>query len=296
MKNKFYHLIYNPFAKRGETKDDMHNFVNILKEKNVLHKLYITNKSSHATNIVKEITDSIPNNFQNYIIILGGDGTIFECINGYSKYDDIIFGVVALGTGNDVAKMLQIPLDIKKAADIIFNDNIKQLDYILVNNSIKSNIFASYGIASELVLAMNNFKTRNRLGYMRSLIARIVTYKAKAYNVTINGKTQTFCADFCSVHNNIYAGGGMHLIHNAKLDDGKLELLIVEYKGAFRRFCNLFAIIFKRLYKQPNVSIIPVSNVKIDAPNNSLCCIDGEILKLNSLVVSVVPVGVRFVC
>ena len=285
MKNK-HHIIYNPNANRGGAKPYLEALCILLNKSDIPYTVYKTRYPHHATQITKDIIAKGSKS----IIIVGGDGTIHEVINGYRDGDNVTFGIIPAGTGNDVATMLKIPHkleDIALAAKNILNQNTKKIDFISHSNGMRSILFFSYGIAAAMILDMQKYKNKNKLSYYKALFKNVFSFKPGIYEVDIEGKKTTYKADFCSVHNCIHAGGGMELIKNAIIDDGQLELFIAENKGHIRRVLNFIAIIRKRVHLQPNMHIIPVKNITIRAIKNNLCCIDGELKNLDSLELSI---------
>ena len=288
-----YHIIHNPFAKRGGSKLSLSAFIEILEARGLRYVLHTTEGPRHATRLVAELCENADDN--SIIVIIGGDGTVFECINGDKGRGVANFGLIPGGTGNDVARVLNIPENTAQAAEKLLSGQLRPIDTIHIKDAgLSATLFISYGIAAQMVLAMLDFKTRNKLSYMKSLLQGIFTYKAKAYEVIVDGESRKVLADFCSVHNSTYAGGGMHLVEGAEMDDGLLELLIVEHRGKGRRMLNLLSILRKVLYKQPNVTISRVKQVTIISPDDKLCCLDGEIVHLNKLEIEVLHHSTKF--
>ena len=293
-----FHLIYNPSANRGGSKKYLEAFVDILKKENKIYEIYETAHAGHATQITREIIAG----GGKFIVAIGGDGTVHEVVNGFTPGDEdagVVFGVLPAGTGNDVATMLGAPAgleNVRAAAKNIIEENIKRVDYIASSRGQQSVLFFSYGIAATMVLKMEKFKNKNKFSYYKSLILHMFTFKAQTYEYFVNGEgpPKHIKADFLGLHNCIHAGGGMQLVHNAALNDGLLELLIVENRGLPRRICNLIAIATKKLHKQPNVQIIKSTKLKINSPDDNLCCVDGEVHHLSHLDLHIVPKGMNF--
>ena len=290
--DEIYHIIYNPYAKRGGASAYLDAFTSLLDRKNKAWTLHKTDRPGHATDITRDIIKD----GARYIVIMGGDGTVHEVVNGYTAGDDVVFGILPAGTGNDVASMLKLPTgteNIEAACADILEKNVKYVDYIANENGKQSLLFFSYGIATQMILDMNKYKIKNKLSYYRSLIINMFKFKAREYEVTADGKTCKVKADFCALHNCIHAGGGMHLIDRAVMDDGLAELFIVEYKSMFRRILNLISIMSKKIHMQPNVRIMSVNNAEIQALEDGKCCIDGEIYEMKRLKLSVAHKAIK---
>jgi len=292
--NETYHIIYNSYTYTyGGAKRYLDAFTALLKRENVPFATHETTAPAHATDITRRlIADGAK-----YIIIMGGDGTVHEVVNGYAEGDDVIFGIIPAGTGNDVARMLGIPPrveDIEAAAKNILEKRVRHVDFIKTSTGLQTVLFFSYGIAAQMILDMRRLKKKSKLSYNLSLLKLLFAFPASEYEVTYDGQTRTFKADFCALHNCTHAGGGMTLINDAIMDDGFAELLIVENRTLRRRILNFIAIVRKKMHLQPNVQILRVTDVVIKSPYDNLCCSDGELYELDELVLTVRPRGIRF--
>jgi diacylglycerol kinase (ATP) len=304
-----YHIIYNPYANRGGSKRYLDAFCALLDGKNTAYVVYETTGPGHATQITRDIIAQGEGQGigTKYIVIMGGDGTIHEVVNGYCQGDDVVFGIVPAGTGNDVASMLQIPEgleNIETAVRNILEKNIKPVDFIAAEQvskpaqaltpAMQSVLFFSYGIAAAMILEMQKYKRKNKFSYYRALLKNVVCFEPGEYDVTADGgETRRYKVDFCAVHNCVHAGGGMQLITDAVMDDGFLELFIVENRGFIRRIHNFIAILRKKIHLQPNAQIIKVKNVTITPISNNLCCVDGENHYIDQLKLSVRHKGIK---
>jgi len=284
--NDFYHIIYNPYANRGGAKRYLDAFVSLLDTRGESYAVHETTTPGHATLITREIISR----GAKYIIIMGGDGTVQEVVNGYTEGDDVVFGIIPAGTGNDVSKMLKIPPaleDVGAVAAIIFEKKIKPVDLIVAADGTQSVLFYSFGIAASMIVDMQRYKKKNKMSYHKALIKNLFVFKPGEYEVILDGPSRRYKADFCAVHNCIHAGSGMSLIKDAVIDDGLVELLIVENKGFFRRVSNFISIIRKTIHLQPNVQILPIKDVTINSAEGELCCVAGEIYEVKQLKLSV---------
>jgi len=283
-----FHIVYNPFANRGGSLLYFQAFIELLESEGRNYKTYPTDHPGHAT----ELTQQIIADGGKHIIALGGDGTVHEVINGYSAGDDVVFGILPAGTGNDVATTLGLPPEPKNvriAAKAILEGKVKAIDYMENSNGEKSVLFFSYGIAAQMILAMEGFATKTKSSYVRSIFQKVLGHKSATYQYSIDGgELITVEADFLGMHNCIYGGGGMTLIKDAVVDDGYSEVFIVEHRGMARRLRNLTALMAKKIHKQANVKIVKAKKLSIYSNNDNLCCSDGEILHLNKLELRVV--------
>ncbi|MCL2576016.1 MAG: YegS/Rv2252/BmrU family lipid kinase [Defluviitaleaceae bacterium] len=293
MKEDFY-IIYNSYAKRGNSKHYLNAITSILNTTEEKYCLKPTEHRGHAADLMRQIIAK----GGKQIIIIGGDGTIHEAANGTTPNDDVVLGIIPAGTGNDVATMLGLPFGVENVSVCMQNilaRSIKSIDIMTEQNSgRRSVLFFSYGIAANMVMTMEKYTKKSKLSYYRALIKHMFGYKAATYQIVINeNDKRTVTADFLGLHNCIHAGGGMRLVHNAIIDDGLAEVFIVHYKGLLRRIANLIAIASGNAHKQPNIEIIKATTLTINSPNNNLCCSDGEIILTNQLDIKLTHKGIK---
>ncbi|MCL2350521.1 MAG: diacylglycerol kinase family lipid kinase [Defluviitaleaceae bacterium] len=291
-----FHIIYNPHAKRGGSARYLQAFTALLDTNDKKYTVHPTSARGHATQLTKQIITS----GGKHIIILGGDGTIHEVMNGYAPGDDVVFGILPAGTGNDVATMLGLPMADKSMSNVaiaakgILAGKIKCVDYIAAKQDKQSILFFSYGIAAQMVISMEGFWSRSKLSYYKALIKHMFGYKPATYEISIdNAPMRSVKCDFLGFHNCIHGGGGMQLVHNALIDDGFSEVFIVQNRGFGRRVLNLLAIMSGKIHRQPNVEIVKAKTLTIDSPRDDHCCVDGEVLFTNRLDLKVVHKGIK---
>ena len=122
-------FIVNPIAggKHGKkTRKTVALIENLLKQKNVEYCLHITNHKMHALSLTKTLIERGATD----IIVVGGDGTLHEVINGFSNFENVNLGLIPCGTGNDFASALNIPLNPEKALEIILTSQPKYVDFM----------------------------------------------------------------------------------------------------------------------------------------------------------------------
>lgn len=291
-----YDIVVNPRANRGGSGATLRQLERELAERGAKFVVHHTKRPRQAADIAQRL---VADGRRGPIVVVGGDGSIFDALGGIAG-QDIPMGIIPAGTGNDVAIMLGIPRDTSKATDTLIRQRTSLVDHAIVNGRLRAISFVGYGIAAELVRGLQGFHTNNRINYFRAMLQKLYSFRAQRYNVRWEGPAgeggqQGLLADFLSIHNCVNAGGGMHLCHEAKMDDGHQDLLIVEHRGMVRRLLNVLAVATKTLHFQPNVRIIPVTKVEIQSPNDTNCCIDGEIIHLDEISLEVVPASITVI-
>ena len=121
-----YEFIVNPQARSGMGGMIWDMICPELKKRNVDHTVRMTRRRRHAERIAKEIT---ADGEEHLIVVLGGDGTVNEVLNGLDAPEKITLGYIPIGSSNDFARGLGIPGDPMKAlAAVLKQDRVIEMD------------------------------------------------------------------------------------------------------------------------------------------------------------------------
>ncbi len=117
-----YHIIVNPASRSGRGLKYWNIIEPVLKEKNIAFQVYFSKAVGHTTVLVQEITSAVKqSSTEIHLIILGGDGTVNEAIQGIERFENVSFSYIPTGSSNDLARDLKIPRDPLTALDEILN-------------------------------------------------------------------------------------------------------------------------------------------------------------------------------
>ena len=120
-----YHFIVNPAARSGLGKETWRELRPLLDQKELPYQVHFTRYQTHATKIAKEITSD---GARHILIVLGGDGTVNEVLNGICHLSQTELGYIPLGSGNDLARGLGLPADPKEALEKILTAPVRPVD------------------------------------------------------------------------------------------------------------------------------------------------------------------------
>jgi diacylglycerol kinase family enzyme len=164
------------------------------------------------------------------ILVWGGDGTVRRCIDQLCRLDapDVVLGVMPAGTGNVLARDLDIPIELDAALDIALGDRVDRMDVGTVDGEYFA-VVAGAGFDGELIKrSQAGLKERlNRIGYLWAAI-RSSGIEAVDARVRVDGH---LCHDgpaTCVIAANVPTIlGGLRAFPDARLDDGVLHLAVV---------------------------------------------------------------------
>lgn len=168
------------------------------------------------------------------VIVCGGDGSISSAALAAME-SGLPLGIMPMGTANDLARTLDIPMDLPAAADVIARGETRRIDVGTVNGHAFFNV-ASIGLSSELAQSLDPAlkKRFGRLGY--AVAAMKVLTRASHFGATITEKGHTTAVETyqIAVGNGRHYGGGNVVQESAEIDDGHLDLYSLEMKNLWK--------------------------------------------------------------
>ena len=168
------------------------------------------------------------------IILCGGDGTIASGAFAVME-SGLPLGIIPMGTANDLARTIGVPMDLVGAADVILAGQTRRIDLGSVNGHAFFNV-ASIGLSADLAQGLQpELKKRfGRFGY--ALAAAKVMLKARPFTATIRekGETTTVRTFQIAVGNGRHYGGGNVIEASAEIDDGHLDLYSLEFGNVLK--------------------------------------------------------------
>ncbi|MCX8011293.1 MAG: diacylglycerol kinase family lipid kinase, partial [Ignavibacteria bacterium] len=280
-------FIMNGLLKRKDKlKQEIENFF-----RNEFHVEYlVTEKEKHAT----ELSTSSINNKTDYLIAVGGDGTMNEVINGVMNVakesrHNLIIGQLPIGSGNDFARTMKNTSSISRLLSLIKNQNaveidIGKLEYVNLNDKIESRFFnniSDIGLGGEVVKKVNESKMLlgPTLTFFFASVKAFFSYKRKKIKLT--------SADFCwegkilllCLANACYFGSGLCIAPHAKVNDGKIAVVIAGDIKLSDYLKNLSNIRKGKFIEHNEISYKEVSSCSIEPiDDNCLVEMDGELV------------------
>ena len=158
------------------------------------------------------------------VVAVGGDGTV----NGVAaslRDTGIALGIVPCGSGNGLARHLQIPVNIEKSLHIINDGHIESFDYCTVNDRP---FFCTCGMGFDAQVAerFSQEGTRGPLTYLKSAFMEYVKFHHETYRIEINGSTMFEKAFVIACANASQYGNNAYIAPKASMRDG---LIVVAY-------------------------------------------------------------------
>lgn len=214
-------LLINRKARRG--KDDFSRALDRLREAAFDLVEEHVEAPSQLAQVIRQSRDRV-----DAVILGGGDGTLTMAADGLVDAQ-LPLGILPLGTANDLARTLELPLDPVAAADIIAAGHQRRIDLGWVNGTHFFNV-ATVGLGVGVTRRLNR-ERKSRWGVLAYLIAAAqVVGRARPFVADIRTETETIHTRTVqiTVGNGRYFGGGMTIDEAATIDDGVLDLVSLE--------------------------------------------------------------------
>ena len=241
-----------------------------------------------------KITAAITSRQIDRLVLVGGDGMAHLGVNVCAN-TTVAMSIVPAGTGNDSAGIFGMPMNDPAAATRLILDSLhtpKVIDAIEIAHSLGRTW--AIGSASAGFDALVNARANKMswpagpMKYYLAMLLELASFKAIRYRSKIDGVAKEFEAMLCVVSNSGVFGGGMLVVPEASVTDGKLDLLILNKISRFK-----LVKIFPRVYKgthvtDPAVELLKASKVEIAADGMPIYS-DGEYVGQAPFTATVVP-------
>jgi len=234
-------------------------------------EIFLTKPDKNAQKTVQSNLDTKYSD----LIIIGGDGTINEAINGLNY--DIPITIIPNGTGNDYVKMLDIGDSLQEHVSVISSENILQVD-VGVCNGRKFLNGVGIGFDGQIVADMLGKKSllSGPAKYYYHVLSILATFKSRLFDYMVDDQSLKKDLILLCVSKGSTFGGSFVLAPQAKLDDGKLHICEIGKINGLKRFLNLH-----RLQKGTHdtlaaTSLYSCDMLSIAANSNLQAHIDGE--------------------
>lgn len=275
-------IILNPYANRWGAKARLSEVESSLKEANIEYDLAITAGAKDGTKLAKTAVS------ENYdaVIAAGGDGTISEVMNGLitavpGDSPTLPLGILPIGSANDLAKMMGIPLDMPSAVALIAAGNTQLFDAGRIEYDGSVHYFDNNSaIAMEPMITLEHMKINNISGearYYWALIKGIIKLNAWQMSITWDDGEYVGPTYLLSVCNGPRTGG-MMIAPGAIMDDGYFDIVLGPQVPKRTVIKFLLKLTQGTHIDQDNITFTRTKSLKITSDPGTPLHADGEIL------------------
>lgn len=229
-----------------------------------------TQRPGHATDLAKQAIK------QGYygVLAIGGDGTINE-VAAALRDSDTALGIIPNGSGNGLARHLNIPIDVKRALEEINNDRIEQFDYCMAN---QHPFFCTCGVGFDAHVSAKfaESKKRGPMSYLKNTLVEYLRYRSEEYSIETADKVLTERAFVIACGNASQYGNNAFITPNASMQDGLIDVTLIQPFTPLDTAVLGILLFTKHIDQDTNIQSFRTPSLTIHRPKAGVMHIDGE--------------------
>lgn len=286
-----YHFIVNIHGGSGKAFLKWNKIRALLNEKKIEFKVRVPQAVGDASRIAREISELPEDDIR--IVVVGGDGTINEVLNGITDFSRIKLGLIPTGSGNDFTRGLKLPRhNPKKAVDILLNskgDKKIDLGKSTVLSTGDSRIFgisSGFGLDAIVGTGINEAKIKKilnwvhlgKLSYAFLTIQTLFTMKTYEASLSFDGEEAIKFNKliFLAAMNFKAEGGGVPMCPKARGDDGELSVCVAAGVPKILTFFKFPLLCLGLHSKSKGFYLRNCKTLELSSSENSILHTDGE--------------------
>ena len=284
-------LIVNPFSGKKQGLKILEKIQPYFLRSDIEIEVIKTGYSGHAENIAKEFDITKYNG----MVIIGGDGTFHEVVNGILNRGDqkkIPIGIIPAGSGNSFMQDLDL-VDPVKAVQLIISNQTRLIDVmrLQMGDEIRYGInLIGWGMVTDVGLTAENIRWIGPIRYTLAALFQILFKRSKKAILEIQNKVINTKFMFIIGCNSIHVGKGMKMAPKAHIDDGLIDVVVVDDEISRMRLLSVLPKLYKGTHIfEPEVKYYQSNEFSIFTEKNNILNIDGEITGNTPIKVDVIP-------
>jgi YegS/Rv2252/BmrU family lipid kinase len=283
-------IIINPLSGRGRHESQVHSHQALATEVLAAHGVEAlvrpTTKAGDAHDFARQaVADRC-----HLVVAWGGDGTVNEAASALLQ-TDVPLGIVPAGSGNGLASDLLIPFEPRAALRIAATGQTMAIDAGRVGDCLFFNVD---GVGIDAVIASRfnerGMRRRGLRAYLQLSSAELLRYRSLTYQLTVDGEQLEHDAMLVAFANGRQYGNRLFIAPGARLDDGLLEVVIVDRMSLLTIAWRLPALFRGTLRSGGGVTMRAARRTCVRAEEPIPFHVDGEPrLGGNELLVEAIP-------
>jgi len=241
-------------------------------------QFFFTERRGHAFELAsRAVKEKV-----NYVIAVGGDGTVNEVARALVESDTVL-GIIPMGSGNGLARDLAIPMDSRKAIEVIAELNIKTIDYCKANNRI---FFCTCGVGFDASVSERFAKGKRRgtFSYMKSVVTEYLQFKPDTYEIVFENEVLTRKAFLVTCANASQYGNNAYIAPQADMNDGMIDVAILSPFSPFDIGHLLVHIFTKQMAKNRKIQYYRSKKLTLKRTKPGVVHIDGEPVEMDKTI------------
>ncbi len=290
MSKKRLLFIANPISGTRDKKPIIESLPMFLDAEQFEWEVRWTNHKGHAAELAHQASEEAVD----VCVAIGGDGTVNEVARSL-RHSETALAIIPMGSGNGLARHLQIPMDPDGALQVLARCDIKALDYGLINDIP---FFCTCGMGFDAFIS-EKFASAGKRGlgtYVENTLKDGLSYKPETYEIEIDGQTEHYRAFLIACGNASQYGNNFYIAPQASMSDGLLDVTIIETMNMLKAPQIVMQMINKTLDNNPNVRTFKCHSLHVHREQPGVIHYDGEPGETGTDIdIRLVPHGLRVV-
>lgn len=265
-------LIVNPAAAGGRLGRQWPRLHARLRAAGFDPPLVFTEAPGHATHLAAEAV----RRGETVVVVAGGDGTICEAVQGLYDAGGAILGILPLGTGNDAARTVGVPVNLEAAVQVITAGTTRRVDLMRAGDRVVLN---AIGIGLLGAINVNSTKikfVRGIAAYLAAAAGTLFSYDCPEIALSTGPFKYRGRMTILAIHSGVTTGGGFRLTPAALPDDGSLDALLVEATSVPARLARLVAAVQGTIAKKRGSHELRFTRLELETAVPLPCHFDGN--------------------
>lgn len=282
--------IINPISGVGSKRKIPRLLENVCKEKGFALSVAFTEYAGHASELTRKALDD----GCTYIVAVGGDGTVNE-IAKTMIHSEAILGIIPKGSGNGLARELHIPMDVKRAIDMLAKGHVSVIDACSANEGV---FFCTCGVGFDAKVSESFAQERHRgsLTYIKNTIEEYLNYKPEPYELLVDDQTIKEKAFLVACGNASQYGNNAFIAPHANIQDGEMDITILSPFTPLDIAPLAIQLFTKQIDRNSKIKMLKAKNVSIIRQKPGLMHLDGDPIMAESRIdITVIPKALKVI-
>jgi YegS/Rv2252/BmrU family lipid kinase len=269
-------VIINPISGAGRRRDIARQRAELaaalIEQRQLDAEVFVTERHGHA----RELALAALRRGATMFVTWGGDGTVNE-VGSALVGSQASLAIIPSGSGNGLARELGIPLDPASAFQVVFAGHSRVIDAGELDGHLFFNI-AGLGLDAHVAhrFAAGGLERRGFIRYLELAARELASFAPLDYALTTDGCNRRVRPLLIAIANARQYGNGALIAPNAQLDDGKLDIVVVDYRAPWRVLVHVPRLFAGTVARVPGVSMMRGDTVTISADVKFVYHVDGE--------------------
>jgi YegS/Rv2252/BmrU family lipid kinase len=208
------------------------------------------------------------------VLAWGGDGTINEVVSALA-FDDVPLGIVPAGSGNGLARELGVHPRPERAIADALQAVPRAMDLGEIDGRLFANV-AGIGFDAHIASRFATATRRGFVGYAGITVRALRSYAPQHYRITIDGVETSHRAILVTIANSAQFGNNARIAPGARVDDGELDLVVVEERSRIATICQVPRLFNGTANRIRGCTIRRIRAVTIESEQPMAYHVDGE--------------------